>query len=83
MWFKSRFDIIINDLYMLKQIIKKFLSPDRLHFFRVIYSNFFGYNKIKGKKGNTLILNGAILTRCSIIFHGKNNHVEFRGGVIS
>ena len=66
---------------MIRQTIKKILSPTRQLRIKRLYYRLSSPNKIAGRRGNTLLTSDAVLKHCRFIFHGKNNIVKI-GGVI-
>lgn len=65
----------------MKQTIKQMIPPKYLRRVKFIVLRIFGRNTVKGKSGNMLVTNNAIMRNCSVVFHGKNNHIVM-GGVI-
>lgn len=56
-------------------LIKKYVAEDSIFRVKSIYYRIFGRNQIKGRHGNSLKINNAILRNCYIDFHGRNNEI--------
>lgn len=65
---------------MVTRFVKRW-SLGRANSLRLLYLKIFGNNKIIGKRnGNFLMRDNALLSKCTIVFHGKNNIVKFGEG---
>lgn len=64
----------------MKEMLKRLLSEEVLHSFKVKTYRLLGKNKIKVASSNTLVLGNTFINNCSIRIRGHNNRVVFAGG---